>query len=118
MIKLSNSVSEFQWSTAEQVWPFEKTNLNETVYARYYNAPSYTGGNLNIAHGITGIKVFRLYGTLTLNINDIRPLPYVADDSNSSFNIGLQADATNLKLVNTSGGYGTSNVRIYLLYIK
>jgi hypothetical protein len=49
--------STFQWSTSEQVWPFEKASDGSTLYAKQINFGSLpNNGQKNVAHGISNFN--------------------------------------------------------------
>lgn len=55
MIRLvGNSVSTFQWSNSEQVWPFEKSKLGYTLYCKEIAFGTLPNSAVKqVAHGIT-----------------------------------------------------------------
>ena len=74
-------VSTFQWSTSEQVWPFEKASNGATLYCKEVNLgnlPTY--GAKNVAHGISnfnaGDDLFRLIGLRKISSTYWMPAPH------------------------------------------
>jgi hypothetical protein len=70
MTKLSG-VSSFQWSSTEQVWPFEKNKEGETLYCKEIslgNLPQsgYVQANIN-ANINTADKIFKVQGFILGN---------------------------------------------------
>jgi hypothetical protein len=71
MIKLSANnagagIEEFQWSTSEQVYPFEKDSNGSILYCKEIDLGVLpNSGAKNLAHGISSLnldKVFRVEG--------------------------------------------------------
>jgi hypothetical protein len=49
----------FEWSTTEQVWPFEKDINGNTLYCKEVDLGALpNSGTKNVAHGITGLDQF------------------------------------------------------------
>jgi hypothetical protein len=49
-------ISSFQWSTSEQVWPFEKASDGSTLYCKEISLGAMpNAGSKNVAHSITGL---------------------------------------------------------------
>jgi hypothetical protein len=92
-------VSSFQWSTSEQVWPFEKSENGATLYCRLFTGQLPNGGNLSIAHGLSGFspsKVKRLsIGGYAASYTQWSPFPYGCWAA-SSYDVTIAVDANNI----------------------
>ncbi len=111
----------FQWSTSEQVWPFEKDENGNTLYAKLFTVADLAGssGIAYIAHGLTGPNYCnRLWATHTGNSNN----DFAIDSSNVSAPanaIGIDIYQTNIRAgFITNVGQGAGLLRIYMLYRK
>lgn len=63
----------FQWSTDEQVWPFEKTRNGETIYCKEVDfGIGPNGTNKTVAHNIPNFEATDdLFRVEILTVNDI-----------------------------------------------
>jgi len=55
LVSAGGAVEEFQWSTSEQIWPFEKADDGSALYCKridFGNLPAI--GTKHVAHGISG----------------------------------------------------------------
>jgi hypothetical protein len=97
-------VSSFQWSTSEQVWPFEKTYDGKTLYCKYFQI-TMGGSGAEINHNISGgnviARIRKLWGMTRGNIaimGEARPLPFVERNDYSGYNVDLKIDNTKIML--------------------
>lgn len=101
MIKLSNSVQAFQWSTLEQVYPFEVDNNGATLYCKEINLGTLPNSVLKLVpHNISGLtlsKVRKLFGYFG-NASDFHPLPQGGSPSIPVYT-GLYATPTNIGII-------------------
>ena len=73
LVSAGGSVEEFQWSTNEQVYPFERGPSGETLYAKQVNLSSIGAATIRgTAHGISNldassIRFFGAQGEYPLN---------------------------------------------------
>jgi len=52
----TSSSTAFQWSTSEQIWPYEVTDAGETIFCKQFNIASFpNNGNVDTAHGVAGL---------------------------------------------------------------
>lgn len=55
-------LSAFQWSTSEQVWPFEKDILGNTLYCKEIDFGALpNSGSKTVAHGISGLAISDIF---------------------------------------------------------
>lgn len=110
----------FTWSTTEQVWPWEKNDAGETLYAKQVdigNLPNAT--TKNVAHGITvtSSKIFKIYGIM-YDTNapeyNILPIPFVIDDTGE---VCLYMGLTNV-IVITKANYSSWIGKVRIIYAK
>ena len=60
IISGGGGVEEFEWSTSEQVWPFEKDASGNTLYCKEIDFGSLpNNGAKNVAHNITNFVLFK-----------------------------------------------------------
>lgn len=119
MIKLAgiNSLSAFQWSTSEQVYPFEKGPAGETVYAKRINfgaAPAATSKPVN--HNIssyTPSKLLFMRG-LMYGASDSYPIPF---GHPSGADIQTWTDSTQVWAA-SSYNYSTRSIIFDLAYYR
>jgi len=83
MISLRSSVTAFQWSSSEQVYPFEKTVNGDTLYAIRVDMGALlnTAGKTvahNIPGGLIASKIHRLWGYASHPSGFALPLPHVS----------------------------------------
>jgi hypothetical protein len=117
MIKVSTN--EFKWSTAEQVYPFEKDSNGNILYCKQINFGNMpNNGTKQMAHGIIGYtssKVYKLYGKASEPSGGFQPVPFVYDTG--SYNFTLECDSNYIYSycgVNKSGFTGV----MYMVYAK
>jgi hypothetical protein len=114
----------FQWSTSEQVYPFEKGSNGETLYAKQVTISSFpNNGSQNYPHGISGLgsgtsRVKQIWGVVYRGNGLVaRPMPYA--HANGQYTIELLTDETNI-IIGTGSNYfaldGSGYVR--LIYSK
>jgi hypothetical protein len=85
------AITPFQWSTSEQVWPFEKTENGDTLYCQYISLGALpNSGLLQVSPNspISNDKVFKIYGRAVGTAPDTVPLPF--STPNSGYNVQLQ----------------------------
>ena len=108
MIKLSN----FIWSTKEQVYPFEKASDGSILYAKEIDCGELpNNGTKQVAHSISGLditKVFKWYMTSATSTDCFST--HYADDGGGSGapHITGWLNSTQITLVtrtNRTGGY-------------
>lgn len=75
----SAGVSDFQWSTSEQIWPYEIAGDGSTLYCKQINAGTMpNNGTLEVAHNIADPKkIFKVEVFMVSDsLNRWYPLPY------------------------------------------
>ena len=114
-------IEEFQWSTSEQVWPFEKTSDGKTLYCKEIicgAAPE--NGIKQVTHNITlnsqSVKKFDGIATFT-GSSDGLPIPFTSTAS-AATQIQAQCSPTSIYLRTGGTGWTTSRILIHLWYIK
>jgi hypothetical protein len=53
----------FQWSTSEQVYPFEKASDGSTLYCKEITAGALSSGYTGTAHGISGLTIDKVFSS-------------------------------------------------------
>jgi hypothetical protein len=114
-------VSTFQWSTSEQVWPFEKASGGATLYCKEVNFGTLPNATTkNVAHGISNFNA----GDDLFFMNVIRKVSttrYIQIPCPRPDNMAYQAyagvDSTNINIWN---GYDMSSdtAIVRLIYKK
>ena len=129
MIKISTNgggaVSSFQWSTSEQVWPFEKAADGKTIYAKMISDTLYNGTgnwklvNMNVPtlfslEEVAGF-VLSYGGTTTYQTR----IPHT-DNENSTVEITEFIDlaAKQFKLWHTNAVWNNQPIKYYIKYTK
>lgn len=112
----------FQWSEAEQVYPYELTASGNTLYCKQvYLGTMPNGGFLNRSHNIASLddsKVHRVWGTMYISSSgsfNSAPIPYLSSNVNN--NIALNVSQTTIQvycLNNLSAYDGTA----WVIYSK
>lgn len=126
MIRLNTSehggggISEFQWSTSEQVWPFEKDSTGNTLYCKQINVnPTANNGWVSTAHSTSYSKTKTLYGVLRntswAGALSAVPLPIAFDGS--ALNGMIYVGDTFMSLY-TNSAYAGALAEIYWVYAK
>jgi hypothetical protein len=110
----------FQWSTSEQVYPFEKASDGSTLYCKEINFGAFpNGGNKSVAHGISGLvdnKVFNYYGMGYATGGDSAvKVPYV--DTNPTYNIHMAVNSTTV-VMSCNGDFSTYSGIAKVIYAK
>lgn len=109
-------VSTFNWSTTEQVWPFETTIGGDPLYAKAVAVaalPNATGDFHN--HGITNLdRIFYYWGEFS-NGTILLKVPYVG--SSVAGSIDMFVNATQFRL-NTGTNYSAWSGYVFLIYSK
>lgn len=95
MIRISNTTSVFQWSSQEQVWPFEKMPDGSTCYCKTVSLGTISGQYNTVNHNIsnfTPAKLLRMWC-----ITSSQPLPW--------FDAGTWGNSTDLRIGSTQIAY-------------
>lgn len=78
MIKLGIGEGQFQWSSSEQIWPFEKALDGSVMYCKQVDFGFLpNAGQKNVAHGI-----------VSLDDSKVHLITGVADGADESFTLG------------------------------
>jgi len=121
---ITNLTPAFQWSTNEQVYPFEKDNSGNTLYCKYYELGAMpNSGWKAIAHSIPSWSADKIFSLKTLiksanhgGIAVTVPLPL--HDGGTITNEHIGGNNINIYASNnyySSNGY---NAYMYLIYSK
>jgi hypothetical protein len=119
----AGSIEEFQWSTNEQVWPFERGKNGETLYCKEIEFGTLPSAGIKyVAHDISAYnRLFRADAILEdpgAAIGDVGDCTMDrVHPANLGFSINLQVDNTHAK-VRTGGPYDTVPAEIRLIYYK
>ena len=96
----------FQWSTSEQIWPFEKSSNGSTLYAKQIDFGALpNNGQKNVAHGISNFNA----GDDTFKCIVIRKV-------NSTYYIQMPAVRTDNSSIQVLHGINGANLFIYDVY--
>ena len=112
-------VEEFQWSTSEQVWPFEKTADGKTLYCKEVDFGALpNNGTKNVNHGISLSSNNQLWHLTMLGTGDVGlPIPFVVSGANNTNQV--QAYTSTTQLTTYSGAnHSMRTARFRLWYIK
>lgn len=125
MIKISASggestgtsgISEFQWSTSEQVWPFEKAIDGSTLYCRQVSIatlPNY--GTVTVAvTGVVPTKIFRIVAFKRRKVADYDT--YCIPEGTAVQQVGIQSSNT-LSAYSSTDATGWEGI-VKLIYWK
>ena len=102
----------FDWSTSEQIYPFE-TIGGQTVYAKYYSVANFPNSTTaNIAHGITDLD-----RVIELSIEAKSGTTYIRGDANVSSTLLSYVLGSNLVVISTVN-YSAYSGKIFIKYTK
>lgn len=108
---------KFQWSTSEQVWPFEKAADGSTLYCKQVNFGTLpNNGTKTTAHNISSLtlsKVNRFYGAAT----DGTYLQYLPQSNGSTYDVVFALTATDI-YITTFANYSSYSAVVYIIYSK
>ena len=122
MIRLAGA-SSFQWSTEEQVYPFETHSDGSTLYAKQVNVGNLPNDGLlqyaltNISVGLTEDKIYRLWGDGIQTSPDNRYLPVPFSYPVATYIISIQAYNGNIE-IETNHSYAAGYVGIVKVIYK
>lgn len=86
----------FQWSTSEQVWPFEKDSSGNVLYCKEVNIGTMPNtGIKSVAHNITSLNVSKIRKLTGYMYSSSYGMSVIYYGGGSSF-AGFDADATNI----------------------
>jgi len=111
----------FVWSTTEQIWPFERDDNDNVLYAKMFKDQALLAvGPVDIAHGIASMtdeKVFKIWGKAKAIAGGslIYMLPFY--DSGSNYIQIRTPDASNIRL-DTGGNWSAWEANIFFVYSK
>ena len=122
LVSAGGAVEEFQWSTSEQVYPFEKGHNGETLYAKFIdfgNLPN--SGTKQVSHNISNFREFRSftrgYYPDGHQYDFARePIPQTHVSSILSC-ISISYNTTNVT-INTGSNRSEEKALVYLIYSK
>jgi hypothetical protein len=113
-------VAPFQWSSSEQVWPFEKDRNGNTLYCKEVdcgtlpnNGYGYTNHNIS---NLDVLKVHSCTGKAVLSGSSYTFLPY-AYPSSTADPIGLWCNATQI-VIKTGTNWGAFQAMARMIYAK
>ena len=114
------NTANFQWSTNEQLWPFEKTKDGETLYCKEFNVGYLQSGSpLRAALGaIEPIKIWRYEArgiSPSTNATVSIPFPYAPG---LMYQISIQFYNGNIELETQYVGWSSYYVYVRLIYTK
>ena len=122
LVGVGVGVEEFQWSTSEQVYPFEKGHNGETLYAKFIdfgNLPNT--GTKQVSHNISNFREFRSFsrgyypdGHMYDFVRE--PLPQAHTIYIGSC-IGVYYNETSVSIV-TGSNRSEEKALVYLIYSK
>lgn len=118
--------SVFQWSTSEQVWPFEKASNGSTLYAKEINFGSLPDtGVKQVAHNISNLlpsKVHNFYGIASNDSNpgadSVLQLGYASAPNMWSNPIVLEADNNYINVITGASWPASYTGKIRIIYAK
>ena len=110
------AVAAFEWTTAEQVWPFETDVGGGTIYAKFIDMVTAPNNNsVTVAHGITGLLRVLTVDAIAEGPTDWYPLVYVNNSGGSPYSIAV--NGTNV-VVSSTANWGSAEAKVYLKYTK
>ena len=94
------SISEFEWSEEEKVWPFEKDSDGNTLYCKEIITSLPNNGIKNVAHGIDVKEIHLAGGFMRWNqsLNNISELPLVSTTTLAN-QVSISMEGTNVTFV-------------------
>jgi len=115
----NGGVNAFQWSTSEQVYPFEKADDGSTLYAKRYDMGALPNtGTKDVALGIgnpAGPKIHRLYIKAMAPDGTYTTLNY-ASPGYANFAIAFQVVGQYIRLITAADYSGWTDTKLYLIY--
>ena len=124
MIKIINQdiTAGFQWSTSEQVWPFEKDSTGRILYCKELNlGEPPNNGQVSKAHNISSLdtrKVLSWYGILKSNTNSAVYDLNGAWDVGAGYRMVCNVGTTTCTMNTDSGTYLGHTAYIRIIYSK
>ena len=121
MIKLSgSSISTFQWSNSEQVWPLEKADDGSTLFCKLIEMGLLPNNGIkSVAHGLTlvsgGTKMFSIRGIAYYTEAATQEEPMPNNGAGDDFYIWIDETNVNVKCPGNRSQY---NGKIKLIYAK
>jgi hypothetical protein len=114
-------VAAFEWSTSEQIYPYEKGFNGETLYCKVVSFSAAVGWS-GAAHGVTNFRLHRMTAfvkdsTWAGGANCYANIPMTLPDNPTGYGISLHTDTTMISCrIGANIGGGTAYV--YLIYSK
>jgi hypothetical protein len=119
-MKLNNAgISSFQWSTSEQIWPFEKASDGSTLYCKQVSFGALpNNGSKSVAHNITSFSPTKLHRmeALSGNSSQQEPTPN-SSTSGTQYQIASGINTTDVYII-TGVDRSSYNAIFYLIYAK
>jgi len=118
LVSAGGSIEEFQWSSDEQVWPFERASDGSTLYCKEVDCGSLpNSGFKGVSHGILDLKEMVLLMGAVSNgaLTDFRPVPYVSTTTPASMDFSMSTTSILLYTGMDRTGF---NASVRLLYTK
>jgi hypothetical protein len=117
---VTNITPAFQWSSSEQVYPFEKADNGAALYCKQIDFGALpNNGSKNVAHNVPSLdktKVYRIYGRwYSTSVNQAYVLPYV--DTNSSYNVNCMVYGDNVTC-SCANNLSASYAYVRIIYAK
>jgi hypothetical protein len=113
-------IEEFQWSTSEQVWPFEKSVDGETIYCKEIDFGALpNNGTKSVSHNINLTSPNQVINQSALAYSpagDVNPIVYVST-AGITFQIQWNVNLTSV-WVRTAANWSSNTSRVRIWYIK
>lgn len=104
----------FNWTTTEQLWPFETAN-GAPIYAKYVTVALGNTTTVDVAHNITGLLKVLSAEAVADNGASWRPVPFAVDAGTST--LVLLMSGTNVSII-TYADFSAYSADVYLRYTK
>lgn len=113
-------INPFQWSTSEQVWPFEKDDQGRTLYCKKMNVGALPNtGTKNTAHNISSLtdirKLFKFWSYAQTNASNT--IQILLPDPYPGYETSVEVNQTNVIFICQNNNSGYDGI-IYLIYAK
>jgi hypothetical protein len=108
----------FQWSTSEQVYPFEKDSSGNTLYCKEVDFGALpNAGVKSVAHGIDVAKVFSVIASANNGSASRIPVPSTWNSTAGAYDVFLELQTSNITIQDWID-WSMYSCKVRLIYAK